>query len=65
MSAMNQFHVPGEAVISSIGVDGLGYQEYKTGSNLLVSFTRIENIFIWAARDKGKEVAWAFMMLCF
>ncbi|KAF6725887.1 Low-density lipoprotein receptor-related protein 2 [Oryzias melastigma] len=43
---------------SSIGVDGLGYQEYKTGSNLLVSFTRIENIFIWAARDKDVTKLW-------
>ncbi|XP_036070280.1 low-density lipoprotein receptor-related protein 2 isoform X3 [Oryzias melastigma] len=48
----------GEGVIGSIGVDGLGYQEYKTGSNLLVSFTRIENIFIWAARDKDVTKLW-------
>ncbi|RVE65639.1 hypothetical protein OJAV_G00118390 [Oryzias javanicus] len=48
----------GEGVISSIGVDGLGYQEYKTGSSLLVSFTRIENILIWAARDKDVTKLW-------
>lgn len=55
VSVKYSFHVPGEGVISSIGVDGSGYQEYKTGSNLLVSFTRIENVLIWATRDKGKR----------
>ncbi|XP_078812346.1 uncharacterized protein lrp13b isoform X3 [Oryzias latipes] len=48
----------GEGVISSIGVDGSGYQEYKTGSNLLVSFTRIENVLIWATRDKDVTKLW-------
>uniref|UniRef100_A0A8C6LCL6 Si:dkey-88l16.3 n=1 Tax=Nothobranchius furzeri TaxID=105023 RepID=A0A8C6LCL6_NOTFU len=48
----------GEGVISSIGVDGSGYREYKTGPNLLVSFTRIENLFLWVTRDKDVSKLW-------
>lgn len=44
---------PGEGVISSIGVDGLGYKEFKTGPGLLGSFTRTENMLFWVTLDKG------------
>lgn len=45
----------GEGIIGSIGVDGSAYREYKTGPNLLVSFTLIENFFFWVTQDKGKK----------
>uniref|UniRef100_A0A3Q3B493 Si:dkey-88l16.3 n=1 Tax=Kryptolebias marmoratus TaxID=37003 RepID=A0A3Q3B493_KRYMA len=48
----------GEGVISSIGVDGSGYKEYKTGPNLLVSFTFIENVFFWVTLEKGEDQIW-------
>lgn len=44
----------GEGVISSIGVDGTGYKQYKTGPGLLISFTHTENILLWVTLDKGK-----------
>ncbi|KAI3362051.1 hypothetical protein L3Q82_012395, partial [Scortum barcoo] len=43
----------GEGVISSIGVDGTGYKQYKTGPGLLISFTHTENILLWINLDKG------------
>ncbi|XP_017266049.2 low-density lipoprotein receptor-related protein 2 isoform X2 [Kryptolebias marmoratus] len=48
----------GEGVISSIGVDGSGYKEYKTGPNLLVSFTFIENVFFWVTLEKDIRKLW-------
>ncbi|KAM9734824.1 uncharacterized protein ACNS7B_014278 [Menidia menidia] len=48
----------GEGVIGSIGVDGSGYREYKTGPTLLISFTRVENILIWVTREKDVNKLW-------
>lgn len=45
----------GEGVISSIGVDGSGYKQYKTGPGLLISFTHVENLLLWVTLDKGKD----------
>lgn len=45
----------GEGVISSIGVDGSGYEQYKTGPGLLISFTHAENLLLWVTLDKGKD----------
>lgn len=42
-------------MINSIGVDGSGYKQYKTGPGLLVSFTHTENILLWVTLDKGKD----------
>lgn len=44
-----------EGVISSIGLDGTGYKQYKSGPGLLVSFTHTENVLIWATRQKGQK----------
>lgn len=35
-------------VIASIGVDGSGYKEYKTGDGSLQSFAYGDNLLIWA-----------------
>ncbi|XP_073334409.1 uncharacterized protein [Pagrus major] len=48
----------GEGVISSIGVDGSGYKQYKTGPGLLISFTLTENILLWATLDKDVTKLW-------
>ncbi|XP_037609246.1 low-density lipoprotein receptor-related protein 2-like isoform X5 [Sebastes umbrosus] len=48
----------GEDVISSIGVDGTGYKQFKTGPGLLTSFTHIENILLWATQDKDVTKLW-------
>uniref|UniRef100_A0A3Q3RTA1 EGF-like domain-containing protein n=1 Tax=Mastacembelus armatus TaxID=205130 RepID=A0A3Q3RTA1_9TELE len=48
----------GEGVISSIGVDGSGYKQYKTGPGLLISFTHTENILLWASLDKDVTKVW-------
>uniref|UniRef100_A0A087XJC0 Si:dkey-88l16.3 n=1 Tax=Poecilia formosa TaxID=48698 RepID=A0A087XJC0_POEFO len=48
----------GEGLIESIGVDGSAYKEYKTGPNLLVSFTFIENFFFWVTQDKDISKLW-------
>uniref|UniRef100_A0A3B3YW90 EGF-like domain-containing protein n=1 Tax=Poecilia mexicana TaxID=48701 RepID=A0A3B3YW90_9TELE len=45
-----------EGLIESIGVDGSAYKEYKTGPNLLVSFTFIENFFFWVTQDKVSKL---------
>ncbi|KAM8744391.1 uncharacterized protein AB9X84_018373 isoform 3-T3 [Acanthopagrus schlegelii] len=49
---------PGENIISSIGVDGSGYKQYKTGPGLLISFTHTENILLWATLDKDVTKLW-------
>lgn len=49
----------GEGVICSIGVDGSGYKQYKAGPGLLISFTYIENLLLWATLDKGKDYSGA------
>uniref|UniRef100_G3Q0M2 Uncharacterized protein n=2 Tax=Gasterosteus aculeatus TaxID=69293 RepID=G3Q0M2_GASAC len=36
----------GEGVICSIGIDGTGYKQYKTGPGLLTAFTRTEDILL-------------------
>ncbi|XP_018536167.1 low-density lipoprotein receptor-related protein 2 isoform X1 [Lates calcarifer] len=48
----------GEGVISSIGVDGSGYKQYKTGPGLLISCTRTENILLWVTMDKDVTKLW-------
>ncbi|XP_075936104.1 low-density lipoprotein receptor-related protein 1B-like [Anarhichas minor] len=48
----------GEDVISSIGVDGTGYKQYKTGSGLLATFTHIEGILLWVTVDKDLTKLW-------
>ncbi|XP_030290564.1 low-density lipoprotein receptor-related protein 2 isoform X2 [Sparus aurata] len=48
----------GESIISSIGVDGSGYKQYKTGPGLLISFTHTENILLWATLDKDVTKLW-------
>uniref|UniRef100_A0A3Q3JL43 EGF-like domain-containing protein n=1 Tax=Monopterus albus TaxID=43700 RepID=A0A3Q3JL43_MONAL len=47
-----------EGVINSIGVDGSGYKQYKTGPGLLVSFTYIEKMFLWVTLDKDVTKLW-------
>ncbi|TMS08113.1 Low-density lipoprotein receptor-related protein 1B [Larimichthys crocea] len=47
-----------EGVISSIGVDGTGYKQYKTGPGLLISFTYTENILLWVTLDKDVTKLW-------
>ncbi|XP_034457661.1 low-density lipoprotein receptor-related protein 2-like isoform X3 [Hippoglossus hippoglossus] len=49
---------PGEGVISSIGVDGSGYKQYKTGPGLLISFTQTENFLLWITLDKDVTQLW-------
>lgn len=44
-----------ESVISSIGLDGSGYKQYKTGTGLLISFTHTENLLVWATRHQGED----------
>ncbi|XP_070707105.1 low-density lipoprotein receptor-like [Pempheris klunzingeri] len=48
----------GESVISSIGVDGTGYRQYKTGPGLLISFTHTESILLWVTLDKDVTKLW-------
>ncbi|XP_056258757.1 low-density lipoprotein receptor-related protein 2-like [Seriola aureovittata] len=48
----------GEGVISSIGVDGSGYNQYKTGPGLLISFTHTESILLWVTLDKDVTKLW-------
>ncbi|XP_056289033.1 low-density lipoprotein receptor-related protein 1B-like [Pseudoliparis swirei] len=47
----------GESVISSIGVDGTGYKQYKTGPGL-TTFTRVEHILLWVTVDKDLTKLW-------
>ena len=56
---------PAEGVISSIGVDGTGYKQYKTGPGVLLSFTHTENILLWVTLDKGKDGRDALFSLSF
>ncbi|XP_067340392.1 low-density lipoprotein receptor-like [Channa argus] len=48
----------GEGVISSIGVDGSGYKQFKTGPGLLMSFTQTENVLLWVTLDKDVTKMW-------
>uniref|UniRef100_A0AAX7TTX0 EGF-like domain-containing protein n=1 Tax=Astatotilapia calliptera TaxID=8154 RepID=A0AAX7TTX0_ASTCA len=43
-----------DGVISSIGVDGLGYKQFKAGPDLIMSLTITENILFWVTQGKGK-----------
>ncbi|KAF7648260.1 hypothetical protein LDENG_00159790 [Lucifuga dentata] len=47
-----------EGVINSIGVDGSGYKQYKTGPGLLVSFTHTQNLLLWVTLDKDVSRIW-------
>ncbi|KAG7242405.1 hypothetical protein INR49_023270, partial [Caranx melampygus] len=48
----------GEGVISSIGVDGSGYKQFKTGPGLLISFTHTHGILLWVTLDKDVTKLW-------
>ncbi|XP_071323032.1 low-density lipoprotein receptor-related protein 2 isoform X2 [Trachinotus anak] len=48
----------GEGVISSIGVDGSGYKQFKTGPGLLISFTHTESLLLWVTLDKDVTKLW-------
>uniref|UniRef100_A0A665XAN3 Si:dkey-88l16.3 n=1 Tax=Echeneis naucrates TaxID=173247 RepID=A0A665XAN3_ECHNA len=45
----------GEGIISSIGVNGSGYKQYKTGPGLLISFTHTQSMLLWVTMDKGRN----------
>ncbi|XP_058267647.1 low-density lipoprotein receptor-related protein 1B [Hemibagrus wyckioides] len=47
-------------VICSVNIDGSNYREYKTGtgSPLIVSLTRSENILFWITRYNGTTKVW-------
>lgn len=51
-----------DGVISSIGVDGLGYKQFKAGPDLIMSLTITENILFWVTQGKGKIL---FALMCF
>lgn len=42
-------------MISSIGLNGSGYRQYKSGPGELVSFAHTENLLVWATRLKGED----------
>ncbi|XP_059214408.1 low-density lipoprotein receptor-related protein 2 isoform X2 [Centropristis striata] len=48
----------GEGLIGSIGVDGTGYKQYKTGPGVLMSFTYVEHILLWVNLDKDVTKVW-------
>ncbi|XP_061782869.1 uncharacterized protein [Nerophis lumbriciformis] len=48
----------GEGLICSIGLDGSGYKQYKTGPGLLTSFTYTENILLWITLEKDVTKMW-------
>ncbi|XP_006795713.2 low-density lipoprotein receptor-related protein 2-like [Neolamprologus brichardi] len=45
-------------VISSIGVDGLGYKQFKAGPDLIMSLTYTENILFWVTQGKDVTKLW-------
>lgn len=56
--------VPATEVICSVNIDGSNYREYKTGtgSPLIVSLTRSENILFWITLYNGKN---GTFLLCY
>ncbi|XP_008323120.1 low-density lipoprotein receptor-related protein 2-like isoform X2 [Cynoglossus semilaevis] len=48
----------GEGVINSIGVDGSGYNQYRTGPGLIISFTHTENFLLWVTLENGVTKLW-------
>uniref|UniRef100_A0A3P8RU71 Si:dkey-88l16.3 n=1 Tax=Amphiprion percula TaxID=161767 RepID=A0A3P8RU71_AMPPE len=48
----------GEGVITSIGVDGSGYKQFKMGPGLLISFTHTADILFWVTLDKDVTKLW-------
>ncbi|XP_055081616.1 low-density lipoprotein receptor-related protein 2-like [Periophthalmus magnuspinnatus] len=48
----------GEGVIYTMGVDGSGLKQYKTGPGFLISFTFIENFMLWMTFDKDVTRLW-------
>ncbi|XP_076158573.1 uncharacterized protein lrp13b [Alosa pseudoharengus] len=48
----------GKGVIASIGIDGSKYREYKTGPDLIVSFTCTDNILLWVTLDNDVTKMW-------
>uniref|UniRef100_A0A665XAN1 Si:dkey-88l16.3 n=1 Tax=Echeneis naucrates TaxID=173247 RepID=A0A665XAN1_ECHNA len=48
----------GEGIISSIGVNGSGYKQYKTGPGLLISFTHTQSMLLWVTMDKDSTKLW-------
>ncbi|XP_061603255.1 low-density lipoprotein receptor-related protein 2 isoform X2 [Phyllopteryx taeniolatus] len=47
-----------EGLICSIGLDGSGYKQYKTGPGLLASFTYTENMLLWITLEKDVTKMW-------
>ncbi|XP_042080735.1 low-density lipoprotein receptor-related protein 2 isoform X3 [Haplochromis burtoni] len=47
-----------DGVISSIGVDGLGYKQFKAGPDLIMSLTITENILFWVTQGKDVTKLW-------
>lgn len=45
-----------EGVISSIGVDGTGYEQFKAGPDQIISFTYTENLLFWVTQGKGETL---------
>ncbi|TRZ00821.1 hypothetical protein DNTS_026704 [Danionella cerebrum] len=45
-------------LICSINMDGSKYMEYPTGSDFMVSFARIDNIFFWVTLENGTAKLW-------
>ncbi|XP_028318085.1 low-density lipoprotein receptor-related protein 2 isoform X3 [Gouania willdenowi] len=48
----------GEGTISSIGIDGKGFKQFKSGPGLLVSFTLTSNILLWVTLGKDVSKVW-------
>ncbi|XP_039855880.1 low-density lipoprotein receptor-related protein 2 isoform X2 [Simochromis diagramma] len=47
-----------DGVISSIGVDGLGYKQFKAGPDVIMSLTYTENILFWVTQGKDVTKLW-------
>ncbi|XP_034151271.1 low-density lipoprotein receptor-related protein 2 isoform X3 [Esox lucius] len=48
----------GAGVIGSVFLDGSGYQQFKAGPGLLISFTQAENILLWSTQDNDVTRLW-------
>lgn len=53
-------------MISCVGVNGLGYQEIRTGPGLLASFTHTDNMLLWVTLHNGEQGSFVFLLVgCF
>ncbi|XP_073770596.1 uncharacterized protein si:dkey-88l16.3 isoform X2 [Danio rerio] len=48
----------GSDLICSVNIDGSNYKEFSTGSEFMVSFARIDNIYFWITLDNGTSQLW-------